>query len=86
MKATAASDQALRLTALLKLRALPSVLGRLLRLLLSLCRGTQRPRSSHPRDRRGFGFLDVRPALYACGRGKATFRAFRYWPEAKAPA
>jgi beta-xylosidase len=32
------------------------------------------------------GFLDVRPALYACGRGKATFRAFRYWPEAKAPA
>ena len=32
------------------------------------------------------GFLDVRPALYACGSGKATFRSFRYWPEAKVPA
>jgi xylan 1,4-beta-xylosidase len=32
------------------------------------------------------GFLDVRPALYACGTGKATFRNFRYWPEAKVPA
>jgi xylan 1,4-beta-xylosidase len=32
------------------------------------------------------GFLDVRPALCAYGSGKATFRAFRYWPEAKAPA
>jgi beta-xylosidase len=31
-------------------------------------------------------FLDVRPALYACGRGKAAFRHFRYWPEVKAPA
>lgn len=32
------------------------------------------------------GFLDVRPALFACGSGKATFRGFRYWPEVKAPA
>jgi beta-xylosidase len=32
------------------------------------------------------GFLDVRPAVYACGSGKATFRNFRYWPEVKAPA
>jgi beta-xylosidase len=24
------------------------------------------------------GFLDLRPALYACGSGQATFRAFRY--------
>jgi xylan 1,4-beta-xylosidase len=32
------------------------------------------------------GFLDVRPALYASGSGKATFRAFRYWPEVKVPA
>jgi beta-xylosidase len=32
------------------------------------------------------GFLDVRPAIYACGARKATFRRFRYWPEAKAPA
>jgi beta-xylosidase len=32
------------------------------------------------------GFLDVRPAVYACGSGKATFRGFRYWPEVKAPA
>ncbi|MGD0096119.1 MAG: family 43 glycosylhydrolase [Terracidiphilus sp.] len=32
------------------------------------------------------GFLDLRPALYACGKGHATFRNFRYWPEVKAPA
>jgi xylan 1,4-beta-xylosidase len=32
------------------------------------------------------GFLDVRPALYACGGGKATFRNFRYWPEVKVPS
>jgi len=32
------------------------------------------------------GFLDVRPALYAAGSGKATFRAFRYWPEVRTPA
>lgn len=32
------------------------------------------------------GFLDVRPAIYASGTGKAIFRAFRYWPEVKAPA
>jgi len=32
------------------------------------------------------GFLDVRPAVYACGTGAATFRGFRYWPETKAPA
>ena len=31
------------------------------------------------------GFLDVRPALCAFGGGKATFRAFKYWPEVKAP-
>jgi hypothetical protein len=31
------------------------------------------------------GFLDVRPALYACGTGAATFRGFRYWPKAQAP-
>jgi beta-xylosidase len=31
------------------------------------------------------GFLDVRPAVYAAGSGKATFRSFRYWPEVKAP-
>jgi beta-xylosidase len=31
------------------------------------------------------GFLDVRPALYSCGSGKATFRSFRYWPEVKVP-
>jgi xylan 1,4-beta-xylosidase len=30
------------------------------------------------------GFLDVRPALYASGSGKATFRGFRYWPEVRA--
>lgn len=32
------------------------------------------------------GFLDVRPAIYASGSGKATFRSFRYWPEVKVPA
>ena len=32
------------------------------------------------------GFLDVRPAIYASGSGKATFRAFRYWPEVRVPA
>jgi xylan 1,4-beta-xylosidase len=32
------------------------------------------------------GFLDVRAAVYACGSGAATFRAFRYWPEAQVPA
>jgi len=31
------------------------------------------------------GFLDVRPALCAYGSGKATFRAFRYWPAVQAP-
>jgi xylan 1,4-beta-xylosidase len=31
------------------------------------------------------GFLDVRPALFAAGQGQATFRNFRYWPEAQAP-
>jgi xylan 1,4-beta-xylosidase len=31
------------------------------------------------------GFLDVRPALCAYGSGKATFRAFRYWPGVQAP-
>lgn len=31
------------------------------------------------------GFLDVRPALYACRSGKATFRNFRYWANANAP-
>jgi beta-xylosidase len=31
------------------------------------------------------GFLDVRPAIYACGSGQATFRNFRYWQEVKAP-
>lgn len=31
------------------------------------------------------GFLDVRPALYACGSGKATFRGFRYWPSVTVP-
>jgi xylan 1,4-beta-xylosidase len=31
------------------------------------------------------GFLDVRPAVYAVGQGKATFRAFRYWPGVKLP-
>jgi xylan 1,4-beta-xylosidase len=32
------------------------------------------------------GFLDVRPALYACGTGKATLRNFRYWPDVEVPA
>jgi xylan 1,4-beta-xylosidase len=32
------------------------------------------------------GFLDVRPAIYASGSGKATFRGFHYWPEVKVPA
>jgi len=32
------------------------------------------------------GFLDVRPAVYACGSGKATLRSFRYFPEARVPA
>ena len=32
------------------------------------------------------GFLDVRPALCAYGSGKATFRAFRYWPEVRVPS
>jgi xylan 1,4-beta-xylosidase len=32
------------------------------------------------------GFLDVRPAVYALGAGKATFRNFRYWPEMKTPS
>lgn len=31
------------------------------------------------------GFLDVRPAVYACGSGNAHFRNFRYWPEVKVP-
>jgi beta-xylosidase len=31
------------------------------------------------------GFLDVRPAVYACGSGKATLRNFRYWPEVNVP-
>ncbi len=31
------------------------------------------------------GFLDVRPALYACGTGQATFRGFRYWPNVEVP-
>jgi xylan 1,4-beta-xylosidase len=31
------------------------------------------------------GFLDVRPALYACGDGKATLRNFRYWPKVNVP-
>jgi beta-xylosidase len=32
------------------------------------------------------GFLDVRPAIYASGSGKATLRGFHYWPEIKIPA
>jgi beta-xylosidase len=32
------------------------------------------------------GFLDVRPALYACGEGQATIRGFRYWPRVEVPA
>ena len=31
------------------------------------------------------GFLDVRPAVYACGSGKAAFRSFRYWPLVNVP-
>jgi xylan 1,4-beta-xylosidase len=31
------------------------------------------------------GFLDLRPAVFAVGTGKATFRNFRYWAEVKAP-
>jgi beta-xylosidase len=31
------------------------------------------------------GFLDIRPAVYACGSGAATFRAFRYWPQTQVP-
>ncbi|AXC12226.1 Beta-xylosidase [Acidisarcina polymorpha] len=27
------------------------------------------------------GFLDLRPALYACGSGSATFTNWKYWPE-----
>jgi hypothetical protein len=29
--------------------------------------------------------LDVRPAVYACGSGKATLRNFRYWPKVNVP-
>ncbi|HEY3706628.1 MAG TPA: family 43 glycosylhydrolase [Terracidiphilus sp.] len=32
------------------------------------------------------GFLDVRPAVFAAGKGQATFRSFRYWPGAQPPA
>src|ERR1035438_8447156 len=32
------------------------------------------------------GFLDVRPAIYAVGSGKATLRNFRYWPEVRVRA
>jgi xylan 1,4-beta-xylosidase len=32
------------------------------------------------------GFLDVRPALFATGRGQATFRTFRYWPQVDVPS
>ncbi len=31
------------------------------------------------------GFLDVRPAVYACGTGRATFRNFRYWAGIQVP-
>jgi len=31
------------------------------------------------------GFLDVRPALSACGSGNATFRSFQYWPRINPP-
>lgn len=30
-------------------------------------------------------FLDVRPAIYACGSGKATLCNFRYWPNVNVP-
>jgi beta-xylosidase len=32
------------------------------------------------------GFLDVRPSVFATGKGQAIFRAFRYWPEVKVPS
>jgi len=32
------------------------------------------------------GFLDLRPAVFATGSASASFRDFRYWPEAKVPA
>jgi beta-xylosidase len=32
------------------------------------------------------GFLDVRPAVYAAGSGKATLRAFHFWPGVNVPA
>ena len=32
------------------------------------------------------GFLDLRPAVYACGSGQATFREFRYWTQVNPPA
>jgi len=31
------------------------------------------------------GFLDMRPSFYACGRGEATIRHFRYWPGVEVP-
>ncbi len=31
------------------------------------------------------GFLDLRPALFATGKGQATFRTFRFWPKANVP-
>jgi xylan 1,4-beta-xylosidase len=31
------------------------------------------------------GFLDVRPAIYACGSGKATLRNFHYGPKVNVP-
>jgi hypothetical protein len=31
------------------------------------------------------GYLDLRPAIYACGSGNATIRNFKYWPEVKIP-
>ena len=31
------------------------------------------------------GFLDLRPAVFSAGKGQATFRNFRYWPEVKVP-
>ena|ERR1035438_7904009 len=32
------------------------------------------------------GFLDVRPDVFAACQGQTTFRNFRYWPQAQAPA
>jgi hypothetical protein len=32
------------------------------------------------------GFLDVRPAAYACGSGKATLRNYLYWPMVNVPS